>query len=63
MNAGEKQETHLVHGVLGHHPNTSQLVVGVHEHDGDRPERCDGEDADDRIDPNRRAGDLQLDAM
>jgi hypothetical protein len=52
--------THLVKGVLLDHPNAAQLVVGVHEHDGDGPERRDGQDAHDGIDPNRRAGNIHL---
>lgn len=52
--------TYLVHGVLWNNIEAAQKAVGVHENDGHRPQGGDGEDADERVDPDGRAGDLQL---
>lgn len=51
---------HLVHGVLGNNVEATQKAVGVHEDDGHRPQRGDGEDANERVDPDGCASDLQL---
>lgn len=51
---------YLVHGVLGNNVEATQKAVGVHEDDGHRPQRGDGEDANERVDPDGCASDFQL---
>ncbi len=52
--------THLVQGILGYHIEAAQVSVSVHEHDSNRPEGDDGENANEWVDPNGCASDFQL---
>lgn len=53
-------QPYLVHGVLGHNIQAAQKTVGVHEDDGHGPQGGDGEDANERVDPDGCTSDLQL---
>lgn len=55
-----KRASHLVHGVLWDDLERLQRHLKVHEHDGDRPQGYDGQDAHKGVDPYGRTGDTQL---
>lgn len=52
--------THLVQGILWYHVDALYKAVYVHENDGHGPKGGDGENADERVNPNGRTSDLEL---
>ena len=58
--AGGVSGADLVHGVFRDDLDAAQGDPEVHEHDGDGPQGDDGQHSHQRVDPYRRAGDLQL---
>lgn len=43
---------HLVHGILWYDVEAAEESVRVHEDDGNRPKGDDGEDSNERVEPN-----------
>lgn len=55
-----KGASYLVHGILWDDLERPQCRPQVHEHDGNRPQGCDGQDTHKWVDPYGRTADTEL---